>query len=205
MIWQYRAGQGSALGGIEWGSAADERIMYVPVSDVLRAEAGGLHAIGIGSGERIWHTPAPRAHVQGRAGLHGAQSAAISVIPGVVFSGSVDGHIRAYDTGDGHDHLGLRHRARLRHGERRAAPPAARSTARARRSPAGCSSPARATAAGAAGPATCCSPSPCRRVGLPLVIECHDVCRPSRERTGAPDDKIGRDGRLTTRLSSSCS
>jgi polyvinyl alcohol dehydrogenase (cytochrome) len=101
VIWQYRAGQGSALGGIEWGSAADERVMYVPVSDVLRAEAGGLHAIGIGSGERIWHTPAPAPSCQDGLGCTAAQSAAISVIPGVVFSGSVDGHIRGYDTGDG--------------------------------------------------------------------------------------------------------
>ena len=101
VVWQYRAGQGSALGGIEWGSAADERVMYVPVSDVTRADAGGLHAIGVGSGERIWHTPAPALTCKGGLGCTGAQSAAISVIPGVVFSGSVDGHIRAYDTGDG--------------------------------------------------------------------------------------------------------
>ena len=60
VIWQYRAGQGSALGGIEWGSAADDRVMYVPVSDVLHAAAGGLHAIGLGSGERIWQAAAPR-------------------------------------------------------------------------------------------------------------------------------------------------
>ena len=101
VVWQYRAGQGGALGGIEWGSAADERVMYVPVSDLTRAEAGGLHAIGVGSGERIWHTPAPALTCKGGLGCTGAQSAAISVIPGVVFSGSVDGHIRAYDTGDG--------------------------------------------------------------------------------------------------------
>lgn len=101
VVWQYRAGQGGALGGIEWGSAADERVMYVPVSDVTRADAGGLHAIGVGSGERIWHTPAPALTCKGGLGCTGAQSAAISVIPGVVFSGSVDGHIRAYDTGDG--------------------------------------------------------------------------------------------------------
>jgi polyvinyl alcohol dehydrogenase (cytochrome) len=101
VIWRYRAGQGTALGGIEWGSAADERVMYVPVSDVLRAEAGGLHAIGIGSGERIWHTPAPTPSCKDGLGCTAAQSAAISVIPGVVFSGSVDGHIRGYDTGDG--------------------------------------------------------------------------------------------------------
>lgn len=101
VLWQYRAGQGTALGGIEWGSAADERVMYVPVSDVLRSEAGGLHAIGVGSGEQIWHTPAPPLSCKGGPGCSSAQSAAISVIPGVVFSGAVDGHLRAYDSGDG--------------------------------------------------------------------------------------------------------
>lgn len=101
VLWKYRAGQGSALGGIEWGSAADDRVMYVPVSDVLHPEAGGLHAIGIGSGERIWHTPAPKPACSTGQGCSAAQSAAISVIPGVVFSGSVDGHFRAYDATSG--------------------------------------------------------------------------------------------------------
>jgi polyvinyl alcohol dehydrogenase (cytochrome) len=101
VVWRYRAGKGSALGGIEWGSAADERVMYVPVSDVLHDEAGGLHAIGVGSGERIWHAPAPPPSCTGRPGCSNAQSAAISVIPGVVFSGSVDGHLRAYDAASG--------------------------------------------------------------------------------------------------------
>ncbi len=101
VIWQYRAGQGSALGGIEWGSAADDRVMYVPVSDVLHAAAGGLHAIGLGSGERIWQAAAPAPACKAGMGCSAAQSAAISVIPGVVFSGAVDGHLRAYDATNG--------------------------------------------------------------------------------------------------------
>ena len=39
--------------------------------------------------------------VDAEAGCTGAQSAPVSVIPGVVFSGSVDGHMRAYSTKDG--------------------------------------------------------------------------------------------------------
>ena len=101
VLWRYRAGQGSALGGIEWGSAADDRVMYVPVSDVLHANAGGLHAVSLGSGERIWHTPAPGLSCKGGLGCSAAQSAAISVIPGVVFSGAVSGHLRGYDSSDG--------------------------------------------------------------------------------------------------------
>ena len=103
VLWQYRAGKGSALGGIEWGSAADEQNIYVPVSDVLAppAEAGGLHAVRLATGERVWHTPAPPLACTAGQGCTGAQSAAISGIPGVVFSGSVDGHLRAYSTADG--------------------------------------------------------------------------------------------------------
>ena len=35
IVWQFRAGQGGPLGGIEWGMAADDERVYVPVSDVL--------------------------------------------------------------------------------------------------------------------------------------------------------------------------
>ena len=103
IIWQFRAGKGSALGGIEWGSAADDQNIYVPVSDVLApsAEAGGLFAIKLSSGERVWHTPAPALTCTTGPGCTGAQSAPVSVMPGVVFSGSIDGHFRAYSTADG--------------------------------------------------------------------------------------------------------
>jgi polyvinyl alcohol dehydrogenase (cytochrome) len=103
VVWQYRAGKGSALGGIEWGSAADDANVYVPVSDVLAPpnEAGGLHAVSLATGERVWYTPAPKLDCTSGRGCTGAQSAPASVIPGVVFSGSVDGHLRAYSTIDG--------------------------------------------------------------------------------------------------------
>jgi polyvinyl alcohol dehydrogenase (cytochrome) len=104
VLWQYRAGKGSALGGIEWGSAADDVNAYIPVSDVLGPgnEAGGIHAVKLATGERVWNTPAPKLECTGLArGCTGAQSAPASVIPGVVFSGSVDGHLRAYSIVDG--------------------------------------------------------------------------------------------------------
>ena len=103
VLWQMRAGKGGELGGIEWGSAADEHNIYVPVSDVLLApaEAGGLFAFDLATGKQVWHTPAPALNCTSGAGCTGAQSAAISVMPGVVFSGSVDGNLRAYSTTDG--------------------------------------------------------------------------------------------------------
>ena len=102
-VWHFKAGKGGALGGIEWGSAADDQAAYIPVSDVLAApnEAGGLFALKLATGEKIWSTPAPKLECNSGRGCTGAQSAPVSVIPGVVFSGSVDGHMRAYSTTDG--------------------------------------------------------------------------------------------------------
>jgi len=64
-------------------------------------EAGGLFALKLSTGEPLWHTPAPRLDCTGGRGCSGAQSAPVSAIPGVVFSGSIDGHMRAYSTADG--------------------------------------------------------------------------------------------------------
>ncbi len=40
IIWQFRAGKGGPLGGIEWGSAADDRNIYAAVSDVYVGAKG---------------------------------------------------------------------------------------------------------------------------------------------------------------------
>jgi polyvinyl alcohol dehydrogenase (cytochrome) len=99
VLWQTRLGQGSALGGIEWGPAADLENAYVAISDVINPQGrpGGLHAVKLLTGEKLWTTPPPELHcTPGAKGCNSAQSAAISSIPGVVFSGSVDGHLRAF-------------------------------------------------------------------------------------------------------------
>jgi polyvinyl alcohol dehydrogenase (cytochrome) len=121
LLWQKRVGQGGTLGGVQWGSAADARNVYVAVSDELRRPAaqgsaagqdsvygvpyeldpkigGGLFALKVVSGETAWQTPHPECV---KTGCSPAQSAAVSAIPGVVFSGGVDGHLRAYSTKDG--------------------------------------------------------------------------------------------------------
>jgi polyvinyl alcohol dehydrogenase (cytochrome) len=103
IIWQLRLGKGTALGGFEWGSAADDQLGYFPLSDVLRPieEQGGLWALRLGTGEQVWHTPSPRVTCATPRGCSPAQSAAISVIPGAVFSGAMNGYLRAYSTIDG--------------------------------------------------------------------------------------------------------
>lgn len=101
VLWQYRVGRGGALGGIEWGSAVDGRHAYFPLSDMFTPSPGGLHAVDLAAGERVWATPPPPPLCGAGMGCSGAQSAAITVIPGIVFSGSADGGLRAYSTDDG--------------------------------------------------------------------------------------------------------
>jgi polyvinyl alcohol dehydrogenase (cytochrome) len=101
VLWQVRLGQGGGLGGIEWGDAADTEYAFAAVSDLMvrQGRPGGIHAVKLATGEKVWSTPPPELRCQpGTKGCNSAQSAAISAIPGVVFSGSIDGHFRAFDT-----------------------------------------------------------------------------------------------------------
>lgn len=103
ILWQVRLGGGGALGGIEWGFAADERSVYVPVADTTGpARKPGITALQISTGKQLWQVPAPAANCSwGQARCNNSQSAAATLIPGVIFSGTVDGHLRAYATKDG--------------------------------------------------------------------------------------------------------
>ncbi len=103
LVWQRRVGKGSALGGLEWGSAADASVGYFPVSDLLLGQeaAGGLHALRLDTGEPVWEARPPRADCKDPKNCVQAQSAAITLIPGAVFSGTTTGLMRAYDTADG--------------------------------------------------------------------------------------------------------
>jgi len=118
VLWQTRVGVGGALGGSQWGSGADRDHMYVALSDLkikgiavdnaspqgYRLEldpdkGGGLFALSLATGEKAWS--AKPASCGDRKSCSPAQSAAVTVIPGAVFSGSVDGHLRAYSTSTG--------------------------------------------------------------------------------------------------------
>ena len=110
-LWEVRVGQGSGLGGIEWGSATDGKRVYAANSDIstLTPPApgtpppapGGLAAIDIHTGKLLWKTMPPKPACEGKPGCSAGQLAAVTALPGVVFSGSMDGHLRAYSAKDG--------------------------------------------------------------------------------------------------------
>jgi len=106
LLWHARAGTGGLLGGVQWGPATDGKIFYVAVSDLAfqgrgpdPTKGGGISAYQVADGKLLWHTPAPGCG--DRRPCSPAQSQAISAIPGAVFSGSIDGHLRAYAGADG--------------------------------------------------------------------------------------------------------
>lgn len=103
VVWQTKIGAGSALGGIEWGHAADDQNTYAAVSDLIvrKDPQPGIWALKLATGEKVWSTPAPKVTCAEGQNCNGAQSAAISVIPGAVFSGAINGHFRAYSTKTG--------------------------------------------------------------------------------------------------------
>lgn len=105
VLWQTRVADGGVPSGIEWGPAADHRSLYVALSG-LAAEpdnlSGGLAALDMKTGARRWYTPGPSpACTWGAEACSHAEAQAITIIPGIAFSGSMDGHLRAYSTIDG--------------------------------------------------------------------------------------------------------
>jgi polyvinyl alcohol dehydrogenase (cytochrome) len=108
ILWQTRAGNDATAptaGGIGWGLAADYKNAYVAISGLLAQPAnisGSLTAIDIKTGTPRWRTAGPQpACPLGETQCSHAQSQAVTVMPGAAFSGSMDGHLRAYSTING--------------------------------------------------------------------------------------------------------
>jgi polyvinyl alcohol dehydrogenase (cytochrome) len=104
-LWSTKVGEGSALGGVQWGSAADDSLVYVAVSDYIahpQRRKPGLTALRIADGEVVWHAPAPPPFCSWSAfRCTDGHSAAVTLMPGAVFSGSLDGHMRAFSAATG--------------------------------------------------------------------------------------------------------
>lgn len=119
ILWETRVGKGGTYGGVQWGLASDGQKVFAPTSDGVRlqggtstsaapiggatfdpAQGGGLTALRIEDGSKAWFAP-PAPCSPPRPGCSPAQSMALTAIPGVVFSGSLDGHIRGFSADDG--------------------------------------------------------------------------------------------------------
>jgi polyvinyl alcohol dehydrogenase (cytochrome) len=108
LIWRTRVGKGGALGGIHWGMCTDGKYVYAANSDnTIGLDNGdstqqphpGIFALDLLTGKLVWSTPNPPCTAN--ANCFPFNSSAPAAIPGLVFSGSLDGHIRAYASATG--------------------------------------------------------------------------------------------------------
>jgi polyvinyl alcohol dehydrogenase (cytochrome) len=104
VIWEKRLSPGGPLGGSEWGHAVDERNIYVGISDIYVRNGAKpqLTALKIADGGLIWtksldKRPCRWDNVYCNPGI----SMAVTVIPGAVFAGAMDGRLSAYAADDG--------------------------------------------------------------------------------------------------------
>jgi polyvinyl alcohol dehydrogenase (cytochrome) len=103
--------------GVQWGMSSDGQNVYAttsasgrtPPKDPLDTrrnildpqQGGGLTALRVRDGSRAWYAPPIVCAPNAPSGCSPAQSAAVTAIPGVVFSASMDGHLRGYSAEDG--------------------------------------------------------------------------------------------------------
>jgi polyvinyl alcohol dehydrogenase (cytochrome) len=92
VVWKMQTSDKPAgfAGQIVWGGAADNQNAYFGLS------SGGVAAIGLSDGARRWFAP-----LEPAGGRQGGREAALSVIPGVVFSTGWDGVVHALSSADG--------------------------------------------------------------------------------------------------------
>jgi polyvinyl alcohol dehydrogenase (cytochrome) len=101
ILWSTEAGPGSTLGGIEWGTATDGKRIYIAEANFARLAYphdaslphwGSFAALDPATGAILWQTPDP----SGDSDL-----GAVSVSNGVLYGGSMSGHMYALDAANG--------------------------------------------------------------------------------------------------------
>jgi polyvinyl alcohol dehydrogenase (cytochrome) len=98
-VWQTaKLGSGGAGGGVEWGTATDGRTVYAALADFPGRGRPGIAGLNAADGKVLWQADAPKSvpcNVPSGRCLSG-YSQAVTAVPGAVFSGALDGHLRAY-------------------------------------------------------------------------------------------------------------
>ncbi len=102
IIWQESTGKGATSGGVMWGPAVDGANVYAANNYFNTSDldsTGGISAFDLVSGRTIWSVPP--LSCEERMRCKPSHAAAVTVIPGVLFSGTMDGRLRALSTEDG--------------------------------------------------------------------------------------------------------
>ncbi|MEM8942636.1 MAG: PQQ-binding-like beta-propeller repeat protein [Pseudomonadota bacterium] len=113
VLWFTDVGRGGVQGGVHFGMAAGDGVVYVPINDMFYPEdltrydfkkdpRPGIYALDPATGREVWAHPAPDACTEEIAQwCDPGISAAATAIPGAVIAGHMDGYIRIYAADDG--------------------------------------------------------------------------------------------------------
>jgi polyvinyl alcohol dehydrogenase (cytochrome) len=104
LVWATPVGPGSDLGGIEWGTATDDKRIYVAISDADQIEYtlvpsgrkitwGSWGALDVATGKILWQTADP---TKGTFDI-----GSVSVANGVLYAPSLSGQMYALNTASG--------------------------------------------------------------------------------------------------------
>ena len=109
VVWHNKVGRGGFLGGVHWGMSVNDDSLFVPIADttITGRFSGpvfpGVHALDPTSGTKRWYTPSV-ADCEGKSPIpvcDQGMSAAITSTDQLVFAGTLDGNLKAYDSVSG--------------------------------------------------------------------------------------------------------
>lgn len=105
LVWKTRVGRGSPSGGVHFGMAADDGLLFVPIADNMFfgpndfPSSPGLYALDIATGRLVWKVASTiKCETAQCAPGYGGS---ISTTAGMVIAGDDDGVLRVFDGADG--------------------------------------------------------------------------------------------------------
>ena len=107
ILWKKKIGRGGHNGGIHWGMAADENVLFVPIADIgehpfaTGAPRPGIHALDIATGEVLWSHLEGSTCSQDSYECFAGFSAPISLSSDILFAGGLNGVFHAYSSSTG--------------------------------------------------------------------------------------------------------
>ena len=112
VLWHNRVGRGGELGGLLWGFSTDSKNAYVPIIDaeIQFTDAGmdwsadgSLTAVNVETGESVWKVSGMPGDCAGKPTppCTNAFTLPTTVAGDIVFAGTLDGVLRAFDVASG--------------------------------------------------------------------------------------------------------
>lgn len=101
-VWQTRVGRGGAGGGVHFGMAAADGLLFVPITDHFQfgppdfPASPGLYALDVATGKFVWKLPSPTTSCATMV-CHPGYGGSVTATAGMVLAGDDQGVLRIVD------------------------------------------------------------------------------------------------------------